>query len=62
MAKREDCDNFIRCEDSPIPRWCIDKENFCSINDLTRKYDRDYCFSDKEDDCLPHLNGSRCND
>lgn len=59
MAKREGCDNFMRCEDSPAPRFCVNKETFCSINDLSRKINRDYCFSD-EDDCLPHLDGSRC--
>jgi hypothetical protein len=31
MAKREGCDNFIRCEDSPAPRFCVNKETFCSI-------------------------------
>ena len=40
MAKHEGCDNFIRCDDSPAPRFCVNKETFCSINDLSRKIKR----------------------
>ena len=57
---KQGCIYDDRCESGySMDNNCVSKEFYCSINDMSSGYEREYCFSN-EDDCNPQLNGSRC--
>ena len=61
---KKSCVYDDRCEDGySMGQVCVSKEFYCSIQNMssnsTSKYTREYCLSN-EDDCMRHINGSRC--
>jgi hypothetical protein len=57
---KKSCIYDDRCESGySMGNNCVSKEFYCSIKDMNNRYDREYCLSN-EDDCMPQLNGSRC--